>query len=91
MIPKRLRFAAANIVAIITIALARAEAPANLPVPADSWALLNESGEVVTFLRADAPEDWPPPEGHTKCRASELPADWRRAPEPEPESEEPLE
>lgn len=42
-------------------------------------AILNASGQVVTFVRADLPEGWQPPEGCTAVPESELPPAWQRA------------
>lgn len=51
---------------------------------ADSLAILNSDGKVVTFVRPDVPEGWRPPEGCTAVPADELPENWERAPDDSP-------
>jgi len=55
---------------------------------ADSLAILNSAGKVVTFVRLDVPEGWQPPEGCTAVPNDELPEGWEYAPDnsPVPES-----
>jgi len=47
-------------------------------------AILNASGEVVTFVRPDVPAGWTPPDGCTAVPADQLPAGWQYAPDERP-------
>ena len=47
----------------------------------NSLAILNSLGQVVTFVRADVPEGWTPPEGFTAVPDDQLPAGWEYEPE----------
>lgn len=42
------------------------------------------TGKVVTFVRADVPQGWQPPEGCTAVAASALPVGWQYEPAPDP-------
>lgn len=56
----------------------------------NSLAIIRESdGKVVTFVRADQPLGWKPPEGTRAILAAELPSDWQQA-EPEVILTEPI-
>lgn len=44
-----------------------------------SLAIVNASGEVVTFVRPDVPPGWLPPAGCTAIPDDELPAGWQLA------------
>jgi len=48
---------------------------------ANSLAILNALGQVVTFVRCDVPEGWTPPEGCTAIPDDQLPEGWQREPE----------
>ena len=51
---------------------------------ANSLAIVNAAGRVVTFVRPDLPDGWSPPDG---CRAvpdDQLPAGWQYAPDERP-------
>ena len=50
--------------------------------PSNSIAILNNEGQVTTFVRGDVPTEWRPPTGHTHVISSELPRDWEYAPTP---------
>lgn len=45
-------------------------------------AITNALGHVVTFVRADTPPGWQPPEGHRAVPEASLPAGWQMAPPP---------
>jgi hypothetical protein len=45
----------------------------------ESIALVREDGKVVTFVRADQPEGWEPPEGLVAVPPEQLPAGWQMA------------
>lgn len=47
----------------------------------NSLAILNASGRVVTFVRADVPVGWTPPEGCTAVPGDQLPEGWQYEPE----------
>lgn len=47
-------------------------------------AILNALGQVVTFVRADVPAGWTPPEGCTAVPDNELSPGWQRAPDTTP-------
>jgi len=51
---------------------------------AQSLAILDAEGRVVTFVRPDVPEGWFPPEGCTAIPDDELPEGWERAPDSSP-------
>jgi hypothetical protein len=55
---------------------------------ANSLAIINAAGRVVTFVRPDVPEGWSPPDGCTAVPDDQLPAVWEMAPDtsPVPES-----
>jgi hypothetical protein len=55
---------------------------------ANSLAIINAAGRVVTFVRPDVPEGWSPPEDCTAVPDDQLPAGWEMAPDtsPVPES-----
>ena len=49
-----------------------------------SLAIIDSEGRVVTFVRADVPENWAPPEGCTAVPSEQLSAGWRHAPDNSP-------
>jgi hypothetical protein len=55
---------------------------------ATSLAIVDQAGQVVTFVRLDVPAGWTPPDGCTAVPDDELPAGWTRAAsdDPVPES-----
>jgi len=52
---------------------------------ANSLAILDSAGRVITFVRLDVPEGWVPPENCTAVPDDELPEGWEYAP-PDPMS-----
>ena len=48
---------------------------------ANSLAILSAAGRVVTFVRADVPAGWTPPDGCTAIPDDQLPAGWEYEPE----------
>lgn len=51
---------------------------------ANSLAIINAAGQVVTFVRTDVPDGWQPPDGCTAVPDDELPAGWQYAPDDSP-------
>jgi hypothetical protein len=51
---------------------------------ANSLAIVNAAGRVVTFVRPDVPEGWSPPDGCTAAPADQLPTGWQYAPDDRP-------
>jgi hypothetical protein len=49
-----------------------------------SLAIVNASGEVVTFVRPDVPAGWTPPAGCTAIPGDELPPGWQLAEDADP-------
>jgi hypothetical protein len=55
---------------------------------ANSLAILNAAGRVVTFVRPDVPAGWTPPDGCTAVPDDQLPAGWEMAPDTSPVPEQ---
>lgn len=51
---------------------------------ADSLAILDSQGRVVTFVRPDVPAGWAPPDGCTAIPTDQLPDGWQYAPDTSP-------
>ena len=49
-----------------------------------AFAIVNASGQVVTFVRPDVPPGWQPPAGCTAIPDDQLPANWQYAPDDRP-------
>jgi hypothetical protein len=53
-------------------------------IDAASFAIVNTTGLVVTFVRPDVPEGWSPPDGCTAIPANQLPPGWQYAADDSP-------